>query len=55
MPIEVKSSVRYTLTSLNKCVNKYANSLAEAVVIHTKDLAWEKGVLYVPVYMTMFL
>ncbi len=55
VPIEVKSSVRYTLTSLNKCVNKYANSLAEAVVIHTKDLAWEKGVLYVPVYMTMFL
>ena len=24
-------------------------------LIYTKDLAWEKGILYLPVYMTMFL
>lgn len=54
-PIEVKSTNRYTITSLTKCINKYKNYLATPYVIHTSDLEEKDGILYLPIYMTPLL
>lgn len=54
-PIEVKSGERYTLSSLNKFRKKYAAQTATPYILHTKDLKEEAGVMYLPLYMTMFL
>lgn len=51
-PIEVKSSSRYTLTSLRKCVAKYHNFLSTPYVIHIGDVKEEGGILFLPLYMT---
>ena len=51
VPIEVKSGDRY----LNKLNNKYKEYLAQGVILHTKDLGEEEGVLYLPLYMTPLL
>ena len=55
IPIEVKSGERYTFSSLAKLNNKYKDYLAEPIIIHTKDLKEENGILYIPVYMTGLL
>ena len=55
IPIEVKSGERYTFSSLTKLNNKYKDYLAEPIIIHTKDLKEENGILYIPVYMTGLL
>ena len=55
IPIEVKSGDRYTFTSLNKLNNKYKEYLAQGIILHTKDLKEEEGVLYLPLYMTLLL
>ena len=55
IPIEVKSGERYTFSSLAKLNNKYKDYLAEPIIIHTKDLKKEDGILYIPVYMTGLL
>ena len=54
-PIEVKSSQRYTLTSLNKCIKKFGNYLDTPIVLHSADLKQEKGIDFLPLYMTPFL
>lgn len=54
-PIEVKSSQRYTLSSLNKCINKFGNYLTTPIVLHSADLKQEKGIDYLPLYMTPLL
>jgi predicted AAA+ superfamily ATPase len=54
-PIEVKSSVRYTLTSLNKCIKKYGNYLATPYVIHPTDLKTDAGITFLPLYMCPLL
>jgi len=50
-PIEVKSSARYTRTSLNKCIRKYGQYLATPYVVHAADLKSEEGIVYLPLYM----
>lgn len=55
IPIEVKSGERYTFSSLAKLQNKYKDYLAKPIIIHTKDLKGEDGILYIPVYMTSLL
>lgn len=55
IPIEVKSSVRYTLTSLRKCMDKFGPYLSTPVVLHDKDLSEKDGILYIPIYMTPLL
>ncbi len=50
-PIEVKSSSRYTLTSLKKCMKKYANQLSTAYVLHSGDVEQREGITFLPVYM----
>ena len=53
--IEVKSTKRYTLTSLNKFREKYEEYAGSCFVLHTADFREENGIIYLPVYMTMFL
>ncbi len=55
IPIEVKSGERYTYNSLNKFIEKYNDYITEPIIIHTKDLKEENGILYVPIYMTSLL
>ena len=54
-PIEVKSSARYTLSSLRKFMKKYPAQLHTAFVVHPADLKVEDGVMFVPLYMVPFL
>ena len=54
-PIEVKSSIRYTLTSLMKCINKYGQYLSVPYVAHTGDLKENGCVVYIPLYMVPLL
>lgn len=54
-PVEVKSSPRYTLTSLEKFKNKYSNHAGAPIVIHPKDLELKNGITYIPLYMTGLL
>lgn len=54
-PIEVKSSSRYTLTSLNKCIKKYKNYLSTPYVLHSADMKQENGITFLPLYMTPLL
>lgn len=54
-PVEVKSSARYTLNSLRKCIAKYHASLDTPYVIHTADLKIEDGIVFLPIYMTPLL
>lgn len=54
-PIEVKSSARYTLTSMRKCIAKYGTYLSTAYVIHPSDLKIEDGIVYIPLYMCPLL
>lgn len=54
-PIEVKSGDRYTLSSIKKFMNKYKEQTNIPYVLHTKDLKEENGIVYLPLYMTMFL
>lgn len=53
--IEVKSTKRYTLSSLNKFKAKYAEYAGDCFVLHTSDFGEDNGIIYLPVYMTMFL
>ena len=54
-PIEVKSGKRFTLNSLQKCINRFGNALSTAYVIYDGDLKVDGGVAYVPYYMTPLL
>ena len=54
-PIEVKSSTRFTTTSLNKCMSKFSQSIGEAFVLHTNDVKVEGSVIYLPLYMAGLL
>ncbi|MBR1911797.1 MAG: ATPase, partial [Treponema sp.] len=54
-PIEVKSSSYQRHTSINKFYRKYSDTLGQAYILYTKDIMEKDGILYLPVYMTMFL
>ena len=54
-PIEVKSGKNYTLSSLNKFINKYSEQLHIPYVLHAGDLKVENGIVYLPLYMTCLL
>lgn len=54
-PIEVKSSGRYTLTSLLKCINKFSAHTATPYVLHSSDLRVSDGIVFLPLYMTPLL
>jgi len=54
-PIEVKSSTRYTLSSIRKFKTKYARQTHVPYVLHTRDLKEEDGIVFLPLYMTPLL
>ena len=55
IPIEVKSGKNYTLSSLNKCMTSYAESITSPMVLHAADYKQEAGITYLPLYMTPLL
>ncbi|MBR1513661.1 MAG: ATP-binding protein [Bacteroidales bacterium] len=54
-PIEVKSSGYSTHASLDAFCNKYPNRILNRYLLYSKDIKKDKGVQYLPFYMTMFL
>ena len=54
-PLEVKSGKNYTLTSMKKFRNKYAEQTDTPYVLHTGDLKEADGITYLPLYMTPLL
>ena len=54
-PIEVKSSGYRTHKSLDVFRERYSSRIGCPIMLYTKDLRWEKGILYLPVYMTPML
>ena len=54
-PIEVKSGKNYTLTSLKKFMVKYEQQINIPYVLHSADLKVDKGIVYLPLYMTPLL
>lgn len=54
-PIEVKSSGYKTHKSIDVFCERYSSRTGQPVMVYTKDLRWENGMLYIPAYMTPFL
>ena len=54
-PIEVKSSDRYTTTSLERFGDRFRQRIGGSYVIHPKNLKAEGGRLFIPAYMTFCL
>jgi hypothetical protein len=54
-PIEVKSSGYRTHKSFDLLAEKYPIKLQDKYIIYTKDLKFENGICYIPVYMTICL
>lgn len=54
-PIEVKSSSRYSLTSLEKYDRKFHKYLGQSYILHSKDLETKDGFVYLPLYMAGLL
>ena len=55
IPIEVKSSNNYSLTSLRKYMTKFDKYVTDPLVLHFKDLEVKEGITYLPIYMTSLL
>lgn len=51
-PIEVKSTQRYTLSSVRKFSDKFNENIATRYVIHSGVYKEEDGITYLPLYMT---
>ena len=54
-PVEVKSSESSRHKSLDVFCEKFRRRIERPVVIHSKDLREDNGILYIPIYMTMLL
>lgn len=54
-PIEVKSTGRYALSSLDKYRRKFHSYLGQSYVLHSKDLDVKDGIVYLPLYMAGLL
>ena len=55
IPIEVKSSKNYTLSSIRKFRVKYKEELDTAYIIHPGEYKEEDGFIFIPLYMTYLL
>lgn len=55
IPIEVKSTTRYTTLSLDKFRKKFDKYIDSSVIIHSGDLEITDGILHLPLYMTGLL
>ena len=54
-PIEVKSSNYTSHKSFDYLIKKYQLKMEDRYIIYTKDLKYEEGIMYIPVYMTMMV
>jgi uncharacterized protein len=54
-PIEVKSGDKYSTSSLDSFITKYRGRIAEAYIIHKKNLMRKGDILCIPSYMAMCL
>ncbi len=54
-PIEVKSSNYKSHKSFDYLIKKYQLKMEDRYIVYTKDLKYEDGITYIPVYMTMFI
>ncbi len=54
-PIEVKSSKKYTTTSLLEFNKKYKERIGLSYIIHTKNLCFKDDILCIPSYMAFCL
>lgn len=54
-PIEVKSSNYKSHKSFDYLLTKYQLKMEDRYIIYTKDLKYEEGITYIPVYMTPFI
>lgn len=54
-PIEVKSSNRYSITSLEKFKKKFNNYLGKSIILHTNDIKITDHFIYLPIYMAGLL
>lgn len=54
-PIEVKSSSKYSMDSLNRFREKFKSRIGGCFVIHPRNLQEKDGILFLPPYMTMCL
>lgn len=54
-PIEVKSGVKYTTTSLVRFKEKYKNRIGESYIIHPRNLMVKDDIVCIPPYMVMML
>ena len=54
-PIEVKSSSKYSIDSLNRFREKFKSRIGGCFVIHPRNLQEKDGILFLPPYMTMCL
>lgn len=55
IPLEVKSGKNYTLSSIKKCIKKYAEQVTMPTILHDGDMTYKDGIRYLPLYMTMCL
>lgn len=54
-PIEVKSTTRFSIVSLQKFRNKYANYITSPVVLYPGDYKKKNDIIFLPLYMAPFL
>lgn len=54
-PIEVKSSNYKSHKSFDYLLKKYPIKVENRYIIYTKDLKYEDGITYIPIYMTAFI
>lgn len=54
-PIEVKSSNYKSHKSFDYLLKKYQLKMEDRYIIYTKDLKYEEGITYIPIYMTAFI
>jgi Predicted ATPase (AAA+ superfamily) len=54
-PIEVKSSNYTSHKSFDYLIKKYQFKMEDRYIIYMKDLKYEEGIMYIPVYMTMMV
>lgn len=55
IPIEVKSSINYTLSSLRKYIAKFDSYITSPIVLHFNDYEEKDGIKYLPIYMASLL
>ena len=55
IPIEVKSGKRYQIKSLKRFKDNYKNRIAQAYIIHPRNLSLKEDILCIPPYMVFCL